>query len=210
MTNKLFFNRFLEKVAYLLHRNLINYNNRLKLKGVVSGNNSTFSEQSRIQNLSGKRENIKIGDNTFIRGELLLFAHGGNIAIGNWCYVGENSKIWSAKKITIGNYVLISHNVNIHDNNAHSLDADKRKKQYEEILTIGHPKEGEQYLNEKEIVIHDHVWIGFNAIILKGVTIGEGAVIAAGSLVTKDVEPWTVVAGNPAKVIRYLPEYKNT
>ncbi|MFN7691728.1 MAG: DapH/DapD/GlmU-related protein, partial [Bacteroidota bacterium] len=54
----------------------------------------------------------------------------------------------------------------------------------------------------KPIVIHDKVWISFNAIILKGVTIGEGAVVAAGSVVTKDVAPYTMVAGNPAKFIK--------
>ena len=51
------------------------------------------------------------------------------------------------------------------------------------------------------------MWIGFDVTILKGVTIGEGAVIGAKSVVTKDVEPWTVVAGNPAVVVKYLPEY---
>ncbi|MCZ8192279.1 MAG: DapH/DapD/GlmU-related protein, partial [Microcystis sp. LE19-338.1B] len=54
------------------------------------------------------------------------------------------------------------------------------------------------------VVIEDHVWIGFNVGILKGVTIGKGAIIGAGSVVTKDVEPFTVVAGNPAKIIKRL------
>ena len=54
------------------------------------------------------------------------------------------------------------------------------------------------------IVIEDRAWIGFNAIILKGVTIGEGSVVAAGAVVTKDVEPYTVVAGNPARVVKRL------
>ena len=56
----------------------------------------------------------------------------------------------------------------------------------------------------KPIRICDKVWIGMNAIILKGVTIGEGSVDAAGSVVTKDVSPWTVVAGNPARVVKYI------
>jgi maltose O-acetyltransferase len=54
------------------------------------------------------------------------------------------------------------------------------------------------------VIINDKAWIGFNAILLKGVVIGEGAVVAAGSVVTKDVEPWTMVAGNPARVIKRL------
>jgi acetyltransferase-like isoleucine patch superfamily enzyme len=54
------------------------------------------------------------------------------------------------------------------------------------------------------VVIEDHVWIGFNVGILKGVTIGKGAIIGAGSVLTEDVEPFTVVAGNPAKIIKRL------
>ena len=59
-----------------------------------------------------------------------------------------------------------------------------------------------QAYNRKPIKIGNDVWIGACAIVLKGVTIGDGAIIAAGSVVTKDVEPYTIVAGNPAKVIR--------
>jgi acetyltransferase-like isoleucine patch superfamily enzyme len=58
------------------------------------------------------------------------------------------------------------------------------------------------------IRIGNKAWIGFNVIILKGITIGEGAVIGAGSVVTKDVEPFTVVAGNPAKIIKKITENK--
>jgi acetyltransferase-like isoleucine patch superfamily enzyme len=56
------------------------------------------------------------------------------------------------------------------------------------------------------VVIEDKVWIGFNVIILKGVRVGEGAVVAAGSVVTKDVPPYCVVAGNPAHVVKELAE----
>ncbi|MBK8021791.1 MAG: hypothetical protein IPK19_10285 [Chloroflexi bacterium] len=56
------------------------------------------------------------------------------------------------------------------------------------------------------IRICDKAWIGFNAVILKGVTIGEGAIVGAGSVVTKDVPAWTVVAGNPARIIREFTE----
>ena len=62
-------------------------------------------------------------------------------------------------------------------------------------------------VKDEAIVIESKVWIGFDVTILKGVTVGEGAVIGAKSIVTKNVEPWTVVAGNPAVVVKYLPEY---
>lgn len=58
-------------------------------------------------------------------------------------------------------------------------------------------------VNHAPIIIKNKAWIGFNSIILKGVTIGEGAIVGAGSVVTKDVPDFAVVAGNPAKIIKY-------
>ena len=71
------------------------------------------------------------------------------------------------------------------------------------LLTGSHDVTSPHFdLVTKPIVIHDNVWIATGAIVLPGVTIGEGAVVAAGAVVTKDVPPWTVVGGNPARVIK--------
>ncbi|MBC8044790.1 MAG: acyltransferase, partial [Rhizobacter sp.] len=148
---------------------------------------------------------IVIGEKTYVRGELLLFGHGGEIHIGHDCYIGAGTRIWSAARIDIGNHVLIAHNVNIHDNISHPANAALRRQHSRNIIESGHPKDGLN-LNEKPVSIHDNAWIGFNATILKGVTIGEGAIIGACSVITKDVPAWTIVAGNPAKIIRELPE----
>jgi acetyltransferase-like isoleucine patch superfamily enzyme len=147
---------------------------------------------------------IEIGPHTIIKGELLTFGHGGKIKIGQYCYIGEYSKIWSAKSIRIGDRVLISHNVNIFDNSTHPISAVDRHKQYKEIISSGHPKK--LNLQEKPIVIQNDVLIGCMSIILQGVTIGEGSIVGAGSVVTKDVPPWTIVAGNPTRVLRKIPE----
>jgi len=61
-------------------------------------------------------------------------------------------------------------------------------------------------VNTKGIKINDNAWVGMNCIILKGVTIGEGAIVAAGSVVTKDVQAWTLVGGNPARILKEIPE----
>ena len=63
--------------------------------------------------------------------------------------------------------------------------------------------EGEEATSKGDIVISDDVWIGYNAIVMSGVTIGQGAVVAAGAIVTKDVPPYAIVAGVPAKVVKY-------
>ena len=135
----------------------------------------------------------------------MTFGHDGEIAMGDWCFVGPNSHIWSARQVTIGNRVLISHNVDIHDNNSHPFDRDARFKHTQTIFRTGHPR-SDPGIESAPVCIGDDVWIGFGASILKGVTIGEGAIVGARSVVTRDVAPYTVVAGNPARVIKTLSQ----
>ena len=138
-----------------------------------------------------------------VRGELLTFWDTGRIRLGQWCYVGDGSRIWSQASIEIGDYVLISHLVDIHDTNSHPLAWEARRGDIERILG-GKKYESSGDVEKAPVVIEDDVWIGFKASIFKGVRIGRGAIVAAGSVVTKDVPPFTVVAGNPARVIREL------
>lgn len=172
------------------------------LKCLKIGNNTKLYREAKVINLQNNINNIKLGNNTHIRGNLQIFNYGGNIKIGNNCYLGENSYIWSGESIIIGDNVLISHNVNIIDSNSHELNHIERMNGFIEIVTKGHP-EIKGSIITKPIVIKNNVWISFNSIILKGVTIGEGAIIAAGSVVTKDVPDFAVVAGNPAKIVKY-------
>lgn len=169
-------------------------------KGAQIGNNTRFSERARVTNNQNIKELVRIGNNCVIYGDLLIYKHGGIIEIGDYCFLGENSKIWSSVKIKIGNNVLISHDVNIHDNNSHPLDSYSRKLQSELILTKGLP-DTSFGTKEKEIIISNNVWIGHNACIGKGVKIGEGAIVAAGSYVYHDIPDFAIVMGNPAKII---------
>ena len=149
-----------------------------------------------------QRDSISVGPGTHIRGQLFTFGHGGSITLGSHCYVGDNSKLWSAVRLSIGDRVLIGHNSSIFDCDTHPLNARERHRQYLEIITVGHPSEID--LREQPVTIEDDVWIGCNVVILKGVTIGRAAVIGAGSVVTRDVPPYVIVAGNPAHVVREL------
>jgi acetyltransferase-like isoleucine patch superfamily enzyme len=158
---------------------------------------------ARIVNNRGGKGAIRIGAFSHIRGELLTFGHGGEILIGDYCYVGEGSRIWSGSRIEVGNRVLISHCVNIFDNLTHPVAATKRHEQFKAIIGIGHPSLLD--LAEDPVMLNDDVLIGCQCVILKGVTIGQGAIVGAGSVVTKDVPGYAIAAGNPARVIRMIP-----
>lgn len=125
---------------------------------------------------------ITIGDKVLLHRYVKLSAYGGRIEIGNNSYIGDRTEIHAGEAVKIGNNVNIAWDCNILDRDYHAFNGDS------EVV--------------KPVVIEDHVWIGVRSIILKGVTIGEGAVVAAGSVVTRDVPAGCLVAGNPAKVIK--------
>ncbi|MFI5150577.1 MAG: acyltransferase [Bacteroidia bacterium] len=174
---------------------------------VSIADNSRFYPSSSVFNFLNSKTKITIGESTHIRGELLVFASGGSISIGKECYIGEGTRIWSAEKVEIGNHVLISHNCNIIDTDSHELNYLERADGYRNLLQYGHPKENKG-VNTKPIRIEDYAWLSYNVSILKGVTIGKGAIIAAGSVVTNDVAPFTIVAGNPARIVKSIEPEK--
>lgn len=158
-------------------------------------------DMATIQNGLDDKTRIRIGKESRILCDLIIMGHGGEITIGDHVFCGPGSRIWSAKRISIGNRVLISHNVNIHDNISHSLNAALRHEDFKHIFSKGFQKEND--LHEKEVVIEDDVWIGFNATILKGVHIGKGAIIGANAVITKDVPAYAVMVGNPPRILKY-------
>jgi acetyltransferase-like isoleucine patch superfamily enzyme len=163
------------------------------------GEKVSFGGSSRVLNIQKNKKMITIKNNSFIRGELLILSYGGEIKIGSYSFVGENSKIWSGESIIIGNNVLIAHNVNIIDfsHEANSLD---RAEGFRNLVSKGHPKEKGK-IPTKKIVIEDDVIIYAGTNIVMGVTIGKGSIVAAGSVVIKDVPPYSFVMGNPVKLV---------
>jgi acetyltransferase-like isoleucine patch superfamily enzyme len=170
---------------------------------VEYGIDTKFMHDAIIINGRNNESDIKLGAYCLCRGTLLTFKYGGKITIGNWSYIGDLTRIWSGESVTIGNHVLISHNVFISDTSAHELDHELRAERYEQLILNGMHTD-KIGLKTAPISIEDHVWINPNSIILSGVTLGKGAIIAAGSVVTKDVAPFTMVAGNPAKWIKNI------
>jgi maltose O-acetyltransferase len=195
---------------YLLISNFLEKHQKLEKFKQLS-NSATFDSSVKFlgncDNWMNDKSLITIGKNGLILGELAVFSYGGKIEIGEDCYIGEGTRIRSANSIKIGNEVMISDNVTIYDTDAHSLNHTLRHQEFVEVVVLNNLIKDAKELDVKSapVSIEDHVWIGFNAAILKGVTIGKGAIIGASSVVTKDVEAFTVVVGNPAKVIKKLP-----
>ena len=158
------------------------------------GSGSVLLPESEIGNFAGSKDRIKIGENSYIRGRLQTYGHGGLISIGDWCYIGVRSEIWSMDSIKIGNRVLIAHDVNIHDGTAHSSNAIERHRHFRDIIKRGHPTNWDSLpgMQSAPIVIEDDVWISFGVTILKGVRIGAGSIISAGAIVTSDVPPGVI------------------
>ncbi|MCB2141104.1 acyltransferase [bacterium] len=144
---------------------------------------------------------LNISTGSIVEAQLSFECEGSAINIGHDTFIGGSHLVCS-KEINIGNDVLISWGCTIVDHNSHSIRFSQRK---DDVANWYNGKKDWSVVERNQVNIKDKAWIGFNSIIIKGVTVGEGAVVGAGSIVTKDVAPWTIVAGNPAKTIRSIP-----
>jgi Acetyltransferase (isoleucine patch superfamily) len=175
-----------------------------KEKNIKKGNSCVDGLQLNIRNPQNKVY-LTVGDDCVINGTINI--GDAEFIIGDRVMI-NGSTFYCTTGINIGNDVLISWDCTIADSNMHSIVSADRvkelataKKDYDNGTIGDNP--ALTTIKNAPVVIKDKVWIGFNCIILKGVTIGEGAVVGAGSVVTKDVPDYAVVAGNPAKIIKY-------
>ncbi|HDX9659030.1 TPA: acyltransferase [Bacillus toyonensis] len=161
-------------------------------KKIIVGKSFTVKNQVTIDGLSKK--GIKLGDNVTICNNVIIECTGvirdlgEGLKIGDRSSIGDFSFIAARGYIDIGNDVLIAPRVSFHSEN-HVFEKNDIP-----IRIQGESRKG--------IKVEDNCWIGAGSIILDGVTIGTGSIVAAGSVITKDVEPYTIVAGVPAKKIK--------
>lgn len=150
-----------------------------KLTGV------SIRDQKRVHELMGDILGKPLPESTTLLPPLYI-DYGKPVTIGEDCFIQQCCTFFGRGGITIGNGVFIGPKVNLITIN-HDVNPDNRS------ATYGRP-----------IVIEDKVWIGINSTILPGVRIGHGAIIGAQSVVTHDVPPMTIVAGNPARIIKKI------
>jgi len=149
-------------------------------------NRLTFDDADEIRALFSELTGRKV-DDRFRLIPPFHTAYGLEIRVGHRVFINQNCTLYDFAEISIGDDVMIGPNVS--------------------IITAGHPVEPSErraYVIGKPIVIGRNVWIAAGATIIGGVTVGENSVVAAGSVVTKDVPPNTLVGGNPARVIRSI------
>lgn len=150
------------------------------------------------------RANVIIGEDSNVSCRFIILNPKAKVTVGKRVFIGSDTIIFCYQNIQIEDDVMISWGCTITDTNAHSIKASER---LNDVLDWN---KGEQYKNWSHVkhgrtIIRKLSWIGFNSIILKNVEVGVGSVIGAGSVVTSNVPPYTIMAGNPAKAIREIP-----
>ncbi len=199
--------RILKKMFYRPERFVKSYTN------IIVDTTSTLLRSCTFRFDGSKQENkVKVGAHCMLGCSFIFESDEGTIDIGNNTFINTDTKLISRSNISIGDYVTIAWGCTIYDHNSHSLDYRERQKDID--MQNRDFRNGSSFIASKDwsvvkskpITIEDNVWIGFDSVILSGVTIGEGAIIGARSVVRENVEPWTVVAGNPAIVIKRLKQ----
>lgn len=145
----------------------------------------SIRNQKRVHEHMGEILGKKLPESTTVLPPLYI-DYGKPVSIGERCFIQQCCTFFGRGGIEIGNDVFIGPKVNLITIN-HDVNPDNRSATY-----------------GRHIIIEDKVWIGINSTILPGVRIGYGAIVGAGSVVTKNVEPMTIVAGNPARVIKKI------
>ena len=169
---------------------------RSRRSGAVSVGQGTMIAWRRIRHVAGNR--LSIGDESIIHADISFEERGGEVRIGSRTFIGRSNPV-CYRKLIIGDDVIMSWGVTIVDHDSHSTDWTIRTRH-----ETGVGRKVWDDVAHAPVTITDKVWIGFNVSVLKGVTIEEGAVVGACSVVTRDVPAYSLAAGNPARLIRTL------
>jgi acetyltransferase-like isoleucine patch superfamily enzyme len=126
----------------------------------------------------------------------------GRVVLGDYALV-HGARIICESEVTIDDYALVSWNVVLMDSYRVPLDPDARRARVQQVPTLA-PRRLEVEAPGRPVRVGRGAWIGFDSCVLPGVTVGDGAIVGARSVVDTDVEPFTIVAGNPARLVRRL------
>jgi acetyltransferase-like isoleucine patch superfamily enzyme len=189
--------------AVMLRGGLVNLVDALlgwksRASGAVHVGRGTSIAWRRIKGVAGNR--LSVGEDSIIHADIRFEESGGEIRIGSRTFIGRSNLV-CYRSVTVGDDVIMSWGITIVDHDSHSIDWANRRN---DVSEWSKGRKDWAHVAHAPVFIADKAWIGFNVSILKGVTVGEGAVIGACSVVTRDVPPYAVVVGNPARLVRTL------
>ena len=166
--------------------------------GAELGENVRLGLHARLLTPDSERR-VRIGANAVVRGVIRCEGEG-RCEIGSEAYVGDGVIISSRINVEIGEGSLLAHGSQVFDNDTHPTDAAERRAHFRSILKLGPRREFA--VAARPVRIGRDCWLGFGAAVMKGVTLGDEAIVAAAAMVVADVRPRTMVAGNPAREVR--------
>lgn len=176
---------------------------RARHSGAVRIGRGTTIAWRRLKHVSGNQ--LTVGEDSIIHADVRFERSGGKIQIGSRTFVGRSDLV-CYRSLVIGDDVIMSWGITVVDHDSHSIEWSKRR---DDVRDWGKGEKNWQHVAHAPVVVGNKAWVGFNASILKGVTIGEGAVIGACSVVTRDIPPYSMAVGNPARVVRSLNAASN-
>jgi len=171
---------------------------KARRSGAVKIGRGTTIAWRRLKQVPGNL--LSVGEDSIIHADISFEESGGQIQIGSRTFVGRSDLV-CYRSLVIGDDVIMSWGITVVDHDSHSTEWAMRRN---DVRDWGKGRKNWEHIAHAPVVVGNKAWVGFNASILKGVTIGEGAVIGAGSVVTRDIPPYSVAVGNPARVVRSL------
>ena len=169
-------------------------------RGAELGRGVRLSLSARLVTPDGERR-VRIGGDCAIRG-VIRCEEAGEVEIGSLVYIGDGAIISARTRVEIGDGSLLAHGVQVFDNDTHPLDPAEREAHFRTILKLD-PRRGFTVASSP-VAIGRRCWIGFGAAVMKGVSMADGSIAAAGAVVTADVPSHCIVAGNPARIVRRI------
>ncbi len=154
----------------------------LRLRGARIGSKTSIGKRLAVVRANA----LRLGSRVEIEHDVFLKTIGGSLTVGDFAFIGRGCEIDVAESVTIGSHTLLAPNVFITDHTHNHGKALRLDEQGNRIAPV---------------VIGSDAWIGAHAVVLPGVTVGDGAIVGAGAVVTKDVAPYAIVAGVPARAI---------
>jgi acetyltransferase-like isoleucine patch superfamily enzyme len=170
-------------------------------RGAEIGPGLRLGLAARLLTPNGERR-VRIGRDCAIRG-IIRCEGAGEAVIGEEVYIGDGVIVSARTSVEIGDGTLLAHGVQVFDNDTHPLDAEERARHFRAILKTAKGRKPDEFdIPTAPIRVGRRCWLGFSSAVMKGVSLGDEAILAAGAVVVSDIPARCTAAGNPARIVK--------